>query len=102
MISGTIVYQSGRTLSGQTTEAFWTSVSHARPLLSIGLNCALGSDQMRPYISELSRMPTCFPGLYPNAALPDELGGTTKSRESRRCVVRNKRKGGVGSWEEGA
>ncbi|WP_234567248.1 methionine synthase [Rhodohalobacter sp. 614A] len=74
MISGTIVDQSGRTLSGQTTEAFWISVSHANPLLSIGLNCALGSKQMRPYIQELSSHASCFTSLYPNAGLPDEMG----------------------------
>lgn len=75
MISGTIVDQSGRTLSGQTTEAFWISVQHANPLLSIGLNCALGSKQMRPYIRELSKHATCFTSLYPNAGLPNEMGG---------------------------
>ena len=74
MISGTIVDQSGRTLSGQTTEAFWISVQHTNPLLSIGLNCALGSKQMRPYIQELSKNATCFTSLYPNAGLPDEMG----------------------------
>ncbi|MEX2600432.1 MAG: methionine synthase [Balneolaceae bacterium] len=74
MISGTIVDQSGRTLSGQTTEAFWISVQHANPLLSVGLNCALGSKQMRPYIKELSDKATCFTSLYPNAGLPDEMG----------------------------
>jgi len=74
MISGTIVDQSGRTLSGQTTEAFWTSVQHATPLLSIGLNCALGSSQMRPYIQELSKHASCFTSLYPNAGLPNEMG----------------------------
>src|SRR6056297_3551540 len=74
MISGTIVDQSGRTLSGQTTEAFWTSVQHANPLLSIGLNCALGSSQMRPYIQELSKHANCFTSLYPNAGLPNEMG----------------------------
>ncbi|MDZ7756843.1 methionine synthase [Rhodohalobacter sp.] len=74
MISGTIVDQSGRTLSGQTTEAFWTSVQHANPLLSIGLNCALGSSQMRPYIQELSKHASCFTSLYPNAGLPNEMG----------------------------
>ncbi len=74
MISGTIVDQSGRTLSGQTTEAFWTSVQHASPLLSIGLNCALGSSQMRPYIQELSKHASCFTSLYPNAGLPNEMG----------------------------
>ncbi|MEX1212237.1 MAG: methionine synthase [Balneolaceae bacterium] len=74
MISGTIVDQSGRTLSGQTNEAFWISMSHANPLLSIGLNCSLGSDQMRPYISELSELASCFTSLYPNAGLPDDMG----------------------------
>jgi 5-methyltetrahydrofolate--homocysteine methyltransferase len=81
MISGTIVDQSGRTLSGQTTEAFWISISHANPLLSVGLNCSLGSDQMRPYISELSRIATCFTSLYPNAGLPDEMGEYNESPE---------------------
>ncbi|MEX0994454.1 MAG: methionine synthase [Balneolaceae bacterium] len=74
MISGTIVDQSGRTLSGQTTEAFWVSVSHASPLLSVGLNCSLGSKEMRPYISDLSRNANAYTSLYPNAGLPDEMG----------------------------
>lgn len=81
MISGTIVDQSGRTLSGQTTEAFWISISHANPLLSVGLNCSLGSDQMRPYISELARHATCYTSLYPNAGLPDEMGEYNESPE---------------------
>ncbi|HEX2869441.1 MAG TPA: methionine synthase [Ignavibacteriales bacterium] len=75
MISGTIVDQSGRTLSGQTTEAFWTSVSHTKNLLSVGLNCALGSKQMRPFIKELSQIAGCYISLYPNAGLPNEFGG---------------------------
>ncbi len=79
MISGTIVDQSGRTLSGQTTEAFWISVKHADPLLSIGLNCSLGSKQMRPFISELANHSTCFTSLYPNAGLPDEMGEYNES-----------------------
>src|SRR5690625_106333 len=74
MISGTIVDQSGRTLSGQTTEAFWISVSHTKNLLSVGLNCSLGSKQMRPYIEELAKVATCHTSLYPNAGLPDEMG----------------------------
>lgn len=74
MISGTIVDQSGRTLSGQTTKAFWISVSHTKNLLSVGLNCSLGSKQMRPYIEELSNISTCHTSLYPNAGLPDEMG----------------------------
>jgi 5-methyltetrahydrofolate--homocysteine methyltransferase len=81
MISGTIVDQSGRTLSGQTTEAFWISISHANPLLTVGLNCSLGSDQMRPYISELSRTASCYTSLYPNAGLPDEMGEYNESPE---------------------
>lgn len=75
MISGTIVDQSGRTLSGQTTEAFWISVAHTPNLLSIGLNCALGSPQMRPYIETLSSMASVRTSLYPNAGLPNEFGG---------------------------
>lgn len=81
MMSGTIVDQSGRTLSGQTTEAFWVSISHASPMLSVGLNCSLGSDQMRPYISELSRVASCYTSLYPNAGLPDEMGEYNESPE---------------------
>lgn len=81
MISGTIVDASGRTLSGQTTEAFWISVSHMPNLLSIGLNCALGSKQMRPFIQELSRVATCRVSLYPNAGLPNEFGGYDESPE---------------------
>jgi 5-methyltetrahydrofolate--homocysteine methyltransferase len=81
MISGTIVDQSGRTLSGQTTEAFWISLSHTKNLLSIGLNCSLGSKQMRPYIEELSNHATCFTSLYPNAGLPDEMGEYNETPE---------------------
>jgi 5-methyltetrahydrofolate--homocysteine methyltransferase len=81
MISGTIVDQSGRTLSGQTTEAFWISVSHAKNILSVGLNCALGSKQMRPYIEEMSRVATCRVSLYPNAGLPNAFGGYDESPE---------------------
>ncbi|HQU97011.1 MAG TPA: homocysteine S-methyltransferase family protein, partial [Saprospiraceae bacterium] len=73
MISGTITDQSGRTLSGQTVEAFYISVSHM-PLLSIGLNCALGAKEMRPHIQELSNIADCFISAYPNAGLPNEMG----------------------------
>jgi 5-methyltetrahydrofolate--homocysteine methyltransferase len=73
MISGTITDASGRTLSGQTLEAFYTSVMHAKPL-SIGLNCALGADQMRPHIEELSQIATCYVSAYPNAGLPNAMG----------------------------
>jgi len=75
MISGTITDLSGRTLSGQTTEAFWNSVHHAPNLLSVGLNCALGPDLMRPYIEEMSRVSTVFVSSYSNAGLPNAMGG---------------------------
>jgi 5-methyltetrahydrofolate--homocysteine methyltransferase len=73
MISGTITDASGRTLSGQTLEAFYISVQHAQPL-SIGFNCALGATQMRPHIEELSQIATCYVSAYPNAGLPNAFG----------------------------
>lgn len=73
MISGTITDASGRTLSGQTLEAFYTSVMHAKPL-SIGLNCALGASDMRPHIEELSQIASCYTSAYPNAGLPNAMG----------------------------
>jgi 5-methyltetrahydrofolate--homocysteine methyltransferase len=73
MISGTITDASGRTLSGQTLEAFYISVSHANPL-SVGLNCALGAKEMRPYIEELSEISSCYTSAYPNAGLPNAFG----------------------------
>ncbi|HEX4373279.1 MAG TPA: homocysteine S-methyltransferase family protein [Puia sp.] len=73
MISGTITDASGRTLSGQTLEAFYTSVMHAKPL-SIGLNCALGAEQMRTHIEELSQIASCYVSAYPNAGLPNAMG----------------------------
>ena len=76
MISGTITDASGRTLSGQTVAAFWTSVKHARPL-SIGINCALGAVAMRPHIEELAKIaPETFVSVYPNAGLPNPLSET--------------------------
>lgn len=73
MISGTITDASGRTLSGQTLEAFYTSVAHAKPL-SVGLNCALGAKEMRPHITELSQIASCYVSAYPNAGLPNAMG----------------------------
>ena len=73
MISVTITDRSGRTLSGQTVEAFWNSIEHARPL-SVGINCALGAEQMRPFIEELSGIAECFVSIYPNAGLPNAFG----------------------------
>jgi 5-methyltetrahydrofolate--homocysteine methyltransferase len=81
MISGTITDLSGRTLSGQTTEAFWNSVHHAPNLLSAGLNCALGPDLMRPYIEEMSRVATVFVSSYSNAGLPNAMGGYDETPE---------------------
>jgi 5-methyltetrahydrofolate--homocysteine methyltransferase len=75
MASGTITDASGRTLTGQTTEAFWISISHA-PLLSVGLNCALGPKELRPYIEELARLAPIYVSCYPNAGLPDPLSVT--------------------------
>ncbi|MEL7139698.1 MAG: homocysteine S-methyltransferase family protein [Pseudomonadota bacterium] len=74
MISGTITDRSGRTLTGQTPEAFWVSVSHARPF-SIGLNCALGAADMRPHIRALAEVADTAISAYPNAGLPNEMGG---------------------------
>ena len=73
MISGTITDASGRTLSGQTLEAFYTSVAHANPL-SVGLNCALGAQEMRPHVEELSKISACYTSAYPNAGLPNAFG----------------------------
>ncbi|MEM9226512.1 MAG: homocysteine S-methyltransferase family protein, partial [Verrucomicrobiota bacterium] len=75
MISVTITDQSGRTLSGQTVEAFWNAIRHAKPL-SVGINCALGADLMRPYMEELSRVADCYTSCYPNAGLPNPLSDT--------------------------
>jgi 5-methyltetrahydrofolate--homocysteine methyltransferase len=86
MISGTITDASGRTLSGQTTEAFWVSLSHAKPL-SIGLNCALGADQMRPYVEELSRVAWTRVSTHPNAGLPNEFGEYDDSPEHMASVI---------------
>jgi 5-methyltetrahydrofolate--homocysteine methyltransferase len=86
MISGTITDASGRTLSGQTVEAFWYSISHANPL-SIGLNCALGAEQMRPFIKELSDKAWCRVSAHPNAGLPNEFGEYDETPESMSKVV---------------
>ncbi len=80
MISATITDASGRTLSGQTVEAFWNSVAHF-PALSVGLNCALGADKMRPYVEELARIAPCFLSCHPNAGLPNEFGAYDETPE---------------------
>jgi len=80
MVSGTITDASGRTLSGQTAEAFWNSLSHIRPL-SFGLNCALGAKELRQYVEELSRVCDCFVSAHPNAGLPNAFGGYDETPE---------------------
>jgi len=80
MISGTITDQSGRTLSGQTTKAFLISISHA-PLLSVGLNCALGAKQLRPYLKVMAKESAFFVSAHPNAGLPNEFGGYDQTPE---------------------
>ncbi|MBY0577896.1 MAG: methionine synthase [Burkholderiales bacterium] len=87
MISGTITDASGRTLSGQTTEAFWNSVSHCRPL-SIGLNCALGAKELRPYVEELSRVADVCVSAHPNAGLPNEFAEYDQSPQYMAGLIR--------------
>ncbi|MCK5214588.1 MAG: methionine synthase [Candidatus Omnitrophica bacterium] len=94
MISGTITDASGRTLSGQTTEAFWISISHARPLI-IGLNCALGSEEMRPYIKELGNKADCYLSCYPNAGLPNEFGGYNQTPDEMAAFIKEFARSGL-------
>ncbi len=86
MVSGTITDNSGRTLSGQTPEAFWNSVSHG-DIISVGFNCALGAEQMRPYIQELSRVSWINVSCYPNAGLPNEFGEYDDTPEGMAAVL---------------
>jgi 5-methyltetrahydrofolate--homocysteine methyltransferase len=87
MVSGTITDASGRTLSGQTAEAFYISVKHAG-LFSVGLNCALGAKELRPHLFDLSQIADCYISAYPNAGLPNELGGYDQSPEVMRDYIR--------------
>jgi 5-methyltetrahydrofolate--homocysteine methyltransferase len=93
MVSGTITDASGRTLSGQTAEAFWISMMHGE-LLSIGLNCALGADDMLPYIKRLDSISTAFVSAHPNAGLPNEFGEYDESPEQMAAQVEAFVKGG--------
>jgi len=86
MISVTITDASGRTLSGQTTEAFWHSIRHARPF-SVGINCALGPKEMRPYMAALSKVADCYVSCYPNAGLPNAFGGYDETPEQMAEVL---------------
>jgi 5-methyltetrahydrofolate--homocysteine methyltransferase len=87
MISATITDRSGRTLSGQTIEAFWTSVSHARPL-TVGINCALGAADMRPFLADLARAATTRISCYPNAGLPNAFGAYDEQPETTGRLLR--------------
>ncbi len=86
MISGTITDRSGRTLSGQTTEAFWYSMRHLKPW-AVGLNCALGAEAMRPYLAELSRVADTLVSAYPNAGLPNAMGEYDESPHDMACQI---------------
>jgi 5-methyltetrahydrofolate--homocysteine methyltransferase len=86
MISVTVTDASGRTLSGQTIEAFYASIAHARPF-SVGLNCALGGRAMRPYVEELSRLARCYVTCYPNAGLPNAFGAYDESPAEMAAVL---------------
>ena len=86
-ISATIVDLSGRTLSGQTIEAFWASVEHAEPLI-VGVNCSLGAREMRPYVAELSRLAPCLVSAHPNAGLPNAFGGYDETPEVTSTLLR--------------
>lgn len=87
MISGTITDSSGRTLSGQTLDAFYYSIEHANPI-SVGLNCALGGRQMRPFIEALSQIATCYVSAYPNAGLPNAMGEYDETPEITATIIR--------------
>ena len=87
LVSGTITDASGRTLSGQTPEAFWISIRHGN-LLSVGLNCALGAQQIRPHLQDISRMADTFVSVHPNAGLPDEFGEYNDSPEFMAGLIR--------------
>jgi 5-methyltetrahydrofolate--homocysteine methyltransferase len=88
MVSGTITDASGRTLSGQTAEAFWISISHM-PIVSVGLNCALGAKEMRPHLESLSKIADCFISAYPNAGLPNEFGEYDQTAEEMRAYIKD-------------
>lgn len=94
MISGTITDASGRTLSGQTTEAFYNSLAHAKPL-AIGLNCALGAEELRPYIKELARIADCYVSAHPNAGLPNEFGEYDQTAAEMTGIISEFARGGL-------
>jgi len=87
IISGTITDASGRTLSGQTVEAFWISIKHAEPI-AVGLNCALGAKELRPHLQALSKIATCYVSAYPNAGLPNELGEYDQGADEMSLLIK--------------
>ena len=87
MISGTITDASGRTLSGQTTEAFWHSVRHAKPI-SVGLNCALGAAELRPFLQKLSQISDCYVSAHPNAGMPNQFGEYDQSAAEMAEIIK--------------
>ena len=88
MVSGTITDKSGRTLSGQTAEAFYTSIAHARPM-SVGLNCALGAEDLRPHLESIAQIATCAVSCHPNAGLPNAFGEYDETPEQMAAVIRS-------------
>jgi hypothetical protein len=95
MISGTITDASGRTLSGQTVEAFWNSIRHSRPTV-VGLNCALGAKQLRPYVEDFSRIADVAVCAYPNAGLPNAFGEYDEQACDTAALVREFAEAGTG------
>jgi 5-methyltetrahydrofolate--homocysteine methyltransferase len=93
-ISGTITDRSGRTLSGQTVEAFWNSIRHCKPF-AVGLNCALGAELMRPHIAELSRIADTLVAAYPNAGLPNAMGEYDEGPDETACMLEEWAKSGI-------
>lgn len=88
MISGTITDASGRTLSGQTVEAFWISIKHANPVC-VGLNCALGAEELRPHLQALCKVADCYVSAYPNAGLPNELGEYDQTANEMSALIKD-------------
>ena len=86
-ISVTIVDLSGRTLTGQTIDSFWTAIEHAEPLI-VGINCSLGANEMRPYVADLSRVATCLTSCHPNAGLPNAFGGYDETPDVTSTLLR--------------
>ena len=93
IISGTITDLSGRTLSGQTIEAFWNSIRHAKPF-AVGINCALGGKEMAPYVAEFSKIADTHICIYPNAGLPNEMGEYDESPFDMSNILENFAKAG--------